>query len=293
MLVIFDCDGVLVDSEPIANRILAELLCEHGLPTDFEESMREYRGRTQRAIREAASAKLGRPLPDDFWDVFDARFFARCEIALEPIPGARDAVSRIAERGHTTCVASSGSLAKMDRTLAWTGLRDHFAGRVFSATDVPRSKPHPDVFLHAAARMQTPPHACCVVEDSPLGVAGARAAGMAVLGFASGAEAGILSDAGAETFDDIGGLSWPTGKMLFDVDKPKARDPDEPEFFLYIDMSGANKKEFEGRQEMLDEVLADLQREGYAIEKPIDIDTLVKLNPKFKKFSYLTRNFCG
>jgi HAD superfamily hydrolase (TIGR01509 family) len=203
VLVIFDCDGVLVDSEPIANRILAALLTECGLPTDFEESMRTYRGLTQRAIRELADARLGRPLPEDFWADFDARFFAACEADLGPVPGVTEAIARIAARGHGLCVASSGSVAKMERTLAWTGLHAPFAGRLFSATEVARSKPHPDVFLHAAARMGAAPEACCVIEDSPLGVAGARAAGMSVFGFARGEEAVILCEAGAETFDDM------------------------------------------------------------------------------------------
>ncbi len=206
MLVIFDCDGILVDSEPIANRLLAALLTEHGLPTRFEETMRASRGRTQAAILAAASEKLGREIPQTLWSEFDARFFETCEQQLEPVPGARDAVLRIEAAGHAVCVASSGRVSKMERTLAWTGLIDLFEGRLFSATDVPRSKPHPDVFLHAAGRMRARPAQSCVVEDSLHGVVGGRAAGMTVFGFASGAEAGILSDAGAETFDTMDAL---------------------------------------------------------------------------------------
>jgi HAD superfamily hydrolase (TIGR01509 family) len=197
MLVIFDCDGVLVDSEPIANRILAELLTEHGLPTRFEESMREYRGCTQQAILETASARLGRTIPETLWRDFDARFFEVCERDLEAIPGTRTAVERIIAAGHPVCVASSGKISKMQRTLAWTGLLDLFEGRLFSATDVGRSKPHPDIFLHAADQMRAEPETCCVVEDSLHGVIAGVAAGMPVFGFAVGAEAVILSDAGA------------------------------------------------------------------------------------------------
>ena len=206
LLVIFDCDGVLVDSEPIANRILADLLTEAGLPTGFDDAWRDYRGRTQRACIQLAQRRLGRPLPDDFGRRFDRLFLEACRRDLRAIPGAVAAVGELTALGFGSCVASSGSLDKMRATLLRTGLLEHFDGRIFSATEVARSKPHPDVFLHAAERMGTPPGRCCVVEDSPLGVRAGRAAGMRVLGFAPACEAAILSEEGARVFHDMAEL---------------------------------------------------------------------------------------
>jgi HAD superfamily hydrolase (TIGR01509 family) len=105
---------------------------------------------------------------------------------LEPVPGVRAAVEAVVARGRHTCVASSGSHDKMRGTLGRTGLRDLFEGRIFSATEVPRGKPAPDLFLHAASRMQVDPGRCVVVEDSRYGVAAARSAGVRVVGFAGG-----------------------------------------------------------------------------------------------------------
>lgn len=199
-LVIFDCDGVLVDSEPISNRILAELLTESGLPTTTEDSYRTYRGRTYPACVAIAEEQLGRSLPGDFLERFNARLYEACERELRPIEGVDAAIGQIVALGLRVCVASSGSLEKMDRTLALTDLRHHFGADVYSATEVPRSKPHPDIFLHAAERMGVPPGRCCVVEDSPLGVEAGLAAGMPVLGFADGGEGAILEEAGARIF---------------------------------------------------------------------------------------------
>jgi HAD superfamily hydrolase (TIGR01509 family) len=205
-LLLFDCDGVLVDSEPVSNRILAELLSECGLPTTPEESARVYKGRTQAACIELASQKLGRALPEDFGARFELRLHRAFERMLRPIPGVAGAIEAIVARGLATCVASSGSVPKMQLTLGLTGLLSHFEGRLFSATDVPRSKPHPDVFLHAAEAMGASPERCCVVEDSPLGVEAAVAAGMRALGFARETEAEILSGAGAHVFYDMAEL---------------------------------------------------------------------------------------
>jgi HAD superfamily hydrolase (TIGR01509 family) len=212
-LLLFDCDGVLVDSEPVANQILAELLTACGLPTTTDESMRVYRGRTQAACIALASEKLGRPLPGDFGERFETRLHSAFERTLQPIPGVGQAVEAVVEAGVATCVASSGSVEKMQLTLGLTGLLRHFEGRLFSATDVARSKPHPDVYLHAAKVMGSEPARCCVVEDSLLGVEAAVAAGMHVLGFARETEAGILSDAGADVFYDMAELPGLVGAL--------------------------------------------------------------------------------
>ncbi len=197
---IFDCDGVLVDSEPIANRVLALSLSEIGLATTVESSMRDYMGRSWPACVEIFEARLGRPLPP----AFEASFWARAEAALRaelrPVPGIHEALERIPT---PTCVASSGRIEKMRVTLGVTGLLGRFEGRIFSAADVPRAKPWPDLFLHAAERMGASPATCVVVEDSPRGVEAGVAAGMRVLGYAERTDAESLAAAGAEVFRDM------------------------------------------------------------------------------------------
>ncbi len=199
-LVIFDCDGVLVDSEPIANRILAEALTEIGLATTIESSMRDYMGRSWAACVEIFAARLGRPLPAEFEDRFWTRAEAALRAELQPVPGIHEALVQIST---PICVASSGRREKMQITLGLTGLLPRFEGRIFSALDVPRAKPWPDLFLHAAARMGAAPETCVVVEDSPRGVAAGVAAGMHVLGYASRTDAAALEAAGAEVFRDM------------------------------------------------------------------------------------------
>ncbi len=199
-LVIFDCDGVLVDSEPIWNRVLAEALSEIGLPTTEQSAMRDYMGLSWPTAFERFAARRGRPLPLEF----ELRFWARAEAAqraeLRPVAGVHEALARIAT---PTCVASSGRLDKMRITLGLTGLWERFEGRIFCAADVPRAKPFPDLFLHAAARMGAAPEGCVVIEDSPRGVEAGVAAGMRVLGYAARSDAGELARAGAEVFADM------------------------------------------------------------------------------------------
>jgi HAD superfamily hydrolase (TIGR01509 family) len=199
-LVIFDCDGVLVDSEPIANRVLAGSLSEIGLPTTLESSMRDYMGRSWPACVEIFEARLGRPLPAGFEAEFWARLDSALRAELRAVPGIHEALERILT---PTCVASSGRIDKMRVTLGVTGLLERFEGRIFSAADVPRAKPWPDLFLHAAQRMGAAPATCAVVEDSPRGVEAGVAAGMRVLGYAERTDAAVLASAGAEVFHDM------------------------------------------------------------------------------------------
>lgn len=199
-LVIFDCDGVLVDSEPISNRVLAQALSEIGLATSVESSMRDYMGRSWTACVEIFEARLGRPLPPGFDDLFWARNEAALRAELRPVPGIHEVLGRITT---PICVASSGRPEKMRVTLGVTGLLPRFEGRIFSALDVARAKPWPDLFLHAAARMGAAPATCVVVEDSPRGVEAGVAAGMRVLGYAGRTDAVALESAGAEVFSDM------------------------------------------------------------------------------------------
>jgi HAD superfamily hydrolase (TIGR01509 family) len=198
--VIFDCDGVLVDTEPIANRVLAGLLTEAGLPTTTEDSMRDYKGRAMKSVLKLASERLGAPLPPDIADRYYAEVEAVFARELQPVPGVVDALDRIT---LPSCVASSGPHHKMAVTLRTTGLWERFDGRIFSASEVATGKPAPDLFLHAARQMGFDPASTAVVEDSVPGVEAARAAGMRALAFARGTDADLLAAAGGETFSDM------------------------------------------------------------------------------------------
>jgi HAD superfamily hydrolase (TIGR01509 family) len=201
--VIFDCDGVLVDSEPISNRVLAECLTAEGLPTTTEQSVERYMGRSWAACVQLSEKALGRPLPDGFADDFHARLYAAFERELRPIPGIEDALDRIE---LPACVASSGSHERIRRVLGLTGLLERFDDRIFSAADVRHGKPAPDLFLHAAHASGFDVARCAVVEDSPAGVAAGRAAEMYVLGYADLTPEETLRAAGARVFRDMAEL---------------------------------------------------------------------------------------
>ncbi|MFJ9708450.1 HAD family hydrolase [Streptomyces sp. NPDC101234] len=206
-LVIFDNDGVLVDSEPISNRLLAAYLTELGLPTSYEDSMRDYMGSAMHRVHELVQERTGKRLPDDFDDVFHARVFAAFERELKPVAGAAEVLERLAADGVPYCVASSGSHERIRVGHRTTGLDRWFdESRVFSSQDVGRGKPAPDLFLYAAERMGVAPGRCAVVEDSPLGVQAAVAAGMDVYGFTAMTPADRLSDA-TRLFSDFGQLA--------------------------------------------------------------------------------------
>ena len=206
-LVIFDCDGVLVDTETIANGVLVAMLAEVGLEMSLEDSMQTFRGRAMSTCWQIAEARLGRALPPDIAAEFDRREAEAFGSASLRMPGLSQALEGIDALGLETCIASSGAHAKMRVTLGGAGLLDRFAGRVFSAeSDVARSKPHPDIFLHAAEQLGARTADCVVIEDSPLGVEAARAAGMRVLGFAREVEPDALQAAGAEVFFDLARL---------------------------------------------------------------------------------------
>lgn len=198
-LVIFDCDGVLVDSEPISNRILAERLTAIGLPTTTEESIRDYMGRSWKTDQEIIEGRLGRPLPDGWVDAYHAEVIAAFATELEPVAGIVAALDAI---DLPRCVASSSAHPRIRAALDATGLLVRFDGRIFSATDVEHGKPAPDLFLHAASRMGVSPARCVVIEDSPLGVQGACAAGMTVIGYADLMPAERLRAAGASHIVD-------------------------------------------------------------------------------------------
>ncbi|MEV6125071.1 HAD family hydrolase [Streptomyces sp. NPDC052077] len=206
-LVIFDNDGVLVDSEPISNRLLAGFLTELGHPTTYEDSLRDYMGAALHRVHDLVLERTGRRLPEDFDDAFHQRVFAAFERDLEPVPGAAEVLGKLAADGVPYCVASSGSHERIRVGHRRTGLDRWFDdGRIFSAEDVGRGKPAPDLFLHAAARMGVAPDRCAVVEDSALGVRAAVAAGMDVFGFTAMTPPAVL-DGATRLFADMGELA--------------------------------------------------------------------------------------
>ncbi|MFD7408882.1 HAD family hydrolase [Streptomyces sp. NPDC059866] len=205
-LVIFDNDGVLVDSEPISNRLLAAYLTELGHPTSYEDSLRDYMGAAMHRVHDLVEERTGERLPADFDDVFHARVFAAFERELTAVGGAVDVLEKLAADGVPYCVASSGSHERIRVGHRKTGLDRWFEdGRIFSSQDVGRGKPAPDLFLYAAERMGVEPARCVVIEDSPLGVQAAVAAGMDVYGFTAMTPAAKLAGAG-ELFSDMGQL---------------------------------------------------------------------------------------
>jgi HAD superfamily hydrolase (TIGR01509 family) len=193
-LVIFDCDGVLVDSETIANRVFAQMLDEIGLTMTLDEVFERFVGRSMPYCWEVIAGLLGHELPQKFIDDYQWRTAAALQHQLQMVPGV-DAV--IAGLGCPYCVASSGTHAKMQLTLGLTGLLQKFAGKVYSVTEVARSKPFPDVYLHAAKQMGFAPSVCAVIEDSPTGVRAGVAAGMTVFGYCALTPAQRLREAGA------------------------------------------------------------------------------------------------
>lgn len=182
-LIIFDCDGVLVDSEIVAARVLARELTAIGFRLSAADCIDRYTGISMASVVERVEAEWGQPLPLDFLERVRERDAAAFRAELRPVEGAREVLEIL---GHQRCVASSGRLEKMRLTLGLTGLLPLVEPHLFSAEMVARGKPAPDLFLHAAAAMGSEPAHCVVIEDSQAGVQAGVAAGMRVLGFAGG-----------------------------------------------------------------------------------------------------------
>jgi HAD superfamily hydrolase (TIGR01509 family) len=200
-LVIFDCDGVLVDSEPIACRVMARELTRLGYPLSPDDCQERFTGVSMKTVMAMIEADWQRPLPAGFEERLREQDFAAFRAELAPVAGVEAMLERLT---LPRCVASSGAPEKIRFTLTVTGLIGAFEPYLFSARMVARGKPAPDLFLYAAERMATPPEACVVVEDAVAGIRAARAAGMRVLGFAGAGHAGPgyaekLAAAGADT----------------------------------------------------------------------------------------------
>jgi HAD superfamily hydrolase (TIGR01509 family) len=203
-LVIFDCDGVLVDSETISNDVLARMLSEEGLSTTLAESRRDYQGLLLSEVVERVERKLGQRLPSDWLARYERVRSEAFRHGLKPVPGAAAAVEAVGAAGIDACVASQGKLEKTRLSLEITVMRHLFPEQaLFSAYEVAQGKPHPDLFLHAAATMGADPARCVVVEDTPSGVLAGVTAGMRVFGYAADSDERALREAGATTFSSL------------------------------------------------------------------------------------------
>jgi HAD superfamily hydrolase (TIGR01509 family) len=198
-LVIFDCDGVLVDTERLSVSVDARVLAHLGLPMSQDEIIERFVGRTETYWRAEIQRLLARPLAAGEFEAFDPWYREAFAAELTPIDHVVELLDALDALGIRTCVASSGTHERMRFTLGHTGLYDRFAGRIFSATEVAEGKPSPLLFEHAAEQMATPAPQCLVIEDSRYGVQAAVAAQMPVVGFSgSVTSAEILRDAGAD-----------------------------------------------------------------------------------------------
>ncbi|WP_332719531.1 HAD family hydrolase [Pelagibacterium mangrovi] len=186
-LVIFDCDGVLVDSEPIAIDVLIETVAARGVTIGRDAAYRDFLGRTLKTVSAALWTDYGVVMDEAALADMRHRLYARYEGALKPMPGVIDMLGRL---DSPACVASSSVYERIEVSLKRTGLYERFFPHIYSAAMVPRGKPAPDLFLHAAREMGVQPGRCLVIEDSPAGVAAAKAAGMAVIAFTGGGHVG-------------------------------------------------------------------------------------------------------
>jgi HAD superfamily hydrolase (TIGR01509 family) len=208
-LVIFDCDGVLVDSETLSSAVLARELTALGLPTSTAEARRTYQGVTTRDMVLAVQKQLAHPLPTAWREQLEREEVDTYQTQLKATVGVREVLERLRSAGIPRCIASQGTVELSELKLAHTGLREFFAADgIFSGELVPRGKPAPDLFLLAAETYDTPPERCVVIEDSPSGATGAVAAGMPVLGYTADpdTDAAGLARAGAQLFTSMSEL---------------------------------------------------------------------------------------
>ncbi|MBV5266531.1 HAD family hydrolase [Pinisolibacter aquiterrae] len=204
MLIIFDCDGVLIDSEIVAARLEAEAITALGLPMTAQEICTRFAGTTTREVWATLERELGRPLPAGFFETHLAHVRDVFSREIEAIPGVHTVIERLEV---PYCVASSTQLPSLITNLGTAGLAHLFDGHLYSASQVKRPKPAPDVFLFAASQMGSDPADCLVIEDSLAGVTAARRAGMPVIGFTGGSHVGpghaerLIEVGAASTFE--------------------------------------------------------------------------------------------
>jgi len=213
-LVIFDCDGVLVDSELITNRVFAQMLNELGMALTLEDMFERFVGRSMPQCLDIITKLLGHSVPPQFVAEYQTRSAAALRSELKAVPDIEMVLATI---GTPYCVASSGTHEKMQTTLGITGLLPRFRGKMYSVTEVAQSKPFPDVFLYAARQQGVMPAHCAVIEDTPTGVSAGVAAGMTVFGYCALTPKLRLIEAGAHhTFErmrDLLGLIAGTSSL--------------------------------------------------------------------------------
>ena len=187
--ILFDCDGVLVDSEVLTNHVICDTLTAYGATIDFATTMQRFLGRSLRENAPLVAELIGRPAPESFFTDFFRDRDAALAARVEPITGAATMLARVAASGKPFAVASGADVHKMGITLGRCGFKDYFAGRMFGCDDVAHSKPAPDVYLLAASKLGVDPRRCVVIEDTPTGTRAGVAAGATVLAYAGAAHA--------------------------------------------------------------------------------------------------------
>jgi HAD superfamily hydrolase (TIGR01509 family) len=202
-LVIFDCDGVLVDSEPLANQVYVQMLAEYGFQVNYDEYLHKYSGAAIVNRLESTSRQLNWTPPSDFYPVFNSRLSVLTKQNLKPVDGIYELIESLKV---PVCIASNGSRNEVILRLKLVDLAKYFGENIFSGVDMPNPKPAPDVYLAAAASFNIPPSRCVVVEDSVLGVTAGVRAGMKVYGYAACTSADRLKEAGAIPFMDMSEL---------------------------------------------------------------------------------------
>lgn len=207
-LVIFDCDGVLVDSEQLGNRALAETLTACGLPTTTEQAVEACKGRILADVAAIMEARFGGPLPEGWIEEFEALRALYFKEELAEIPGVRELVTRVKAAGVDVAVGTQGKPEKVALTLGLTGLDQLFErAAIFTSYEVPRGKPHPDLYLHAAKSRGADPARCAVIEDTAIGATAGVAAGMSVYGYASETAPEDFLAVGAKPFSDFAAIT--------------------------------------------------------------------------------------
>jgi HAD superfamily hydrolase (TIGR01509 family) len=201
--IIFDCDGVLVDSEAISCGMLVDLARPHGLDISHEFAIKFFSGKSLSSVLEYIENKIEKKLPSNFQEIYREKSFAAFKKDLQPVDGIHELLNRIS---LPYCVASSGPVDKIKLNLTTTNLIDKFAGRIFSAYEINKWKPDPDLFLHAADQMGFHPGECVVIEDSMAGVQAAEAGNFDVFAFVNKGHENIFENTSATVFYDMNKL---------------------------------------------------------------------------------------
>jgi HAD superfamily hydrolase (TIGR01509 family) len=211
-LIIFDCDGVLIDSETISATMLIETLRDHSVDVDAAYVAEHFLGRSYPTVMKQIRTEFGIALTADFEDEYRARLMAAFETGLTIMPGVREVIDSLI---RPFCLATSSSPKRVARSLQIVGLDQVFAGRIFTASEVANGKPAPDLFLHVAASMGFSPETCLVIEDSRNGVLAAKAAGMSVWRFTGGSHNSPADSAGPTS--QLADLTFDNFAQFFDL----------------------------------------------------------------------------